>query len=138
MNDVELMMDNCGLKPTSNRILVLRTLLNSPCPQSLGDLEKSLGTLDKSSILRVLTILLEHHLIHSLEDGRGVIKYEICHAHHEDRDMDMHVHFYCEQCRSVKCFEDIPVPPITLPDNYAVQSVNYMVKGICPDCAKKA
>ena len=30
----------------------------------------------------------------------------------------------------------MPIPTIILPDGYQLQSINYMAKGLCPDCAK--
>ena len=51
------------MRPTANRILVLRALRESAYPMSLADLENHLETLDKSSIFRVLTLLLEHDII---------------------------------------------------------------------------
>lgn len=136
MNDIEKLFTTAGLKPTSNRILVMRELMNSSCPLSLGDLDINIGTMEKSSILRALTILQEHHLIHAIEDGRGIIKYERCNGHNNGKDQDMHVHFYCEKCKKVSCFENISVPNIDLPTDYVLHSINYMVKGICPECKK--
>ena len=46
----------------------------------------------------------------------------------------MHAHFYCEKCNRVFCFEDINAPEINIPDAFQVRSVNFMIKGICPDC----
>ena len=138
MEDIEKTIEQAGIKPTSNRILVLRELTGSPRPLSLGDLDLRIDTLEKSSILRTLAVLQEHHLIHSIEDGRGVIKYELCSGHHGEEDNDMHVHFYCENCHKVTCFEGIAVPSVSLPDGFSSRSVNYMVKGICPDCARKS
>ncbi|MBD5356352.1 MAG: transcriptional repressor [Bacteroides sp.] len=137
MKDIETIIEQAGVKPTSNRILVMRELIKSPRPLSLGDLDACLETLEKSSILRALTIFLQHHLIHDIEDGRGVIKYEPCSRHEEGKDMDMHVHFYCEKCQQLTCFEDVGVPPISLPDEYLTHAINYMVKGICPQCRNK-
>lgn len=136
MKNIDEILSEAGIRPTSNRVIVLREILNSPNPLSLGELEGQIDTLEKSSILRVLTQLSDHHLVHSVEDGRGVIKYETCHGRHEHGvDTDMHVHFYCEKCKRVVCFEDIPVPQIPLPDGFVPRSVNYMLKGLCPDCS---
>ena len=129
-------LQEAGIKPTSNRLLVLRTLLEAEAPMGLIDLETALETLERSSISRVLAMLLDHDVIHALEDGRGITRYEICHATSGEDD-DMHAHFYCEQCHKIICFEEIKAPRITVPEGYTVRGVNYMLKGLCPECRKK-
>ena len=129
-------LDNANIKPTPNRILVIRSLLAAESPLSLLELEKDLQTLDRSSISRVLALLLEHGAVHAMEDGRGITKYEICHGEHHCSVSDMHAHFYCERCNRVFCFEDINAPEINIPDAFQVRSVNFMIKGICPDCSQ--
>ena len=61
-----------GIKPTSNRILVMKALASGENPQSLKDLEQKMVSMDKSSIFRTLTLFLEHDAVHAFEDGRGV------------------------------------------------------------------
>ncbi len=54
-----------GIKPTSNRILVMKTLVNEQNPLSLKDLEQKMVSVDKSSIFRTLTLFLEHDAVHA-------------------------------------------------------------------------
>lgn len=129
-------LENASVRVTPNRILVLKELLEASSPMSLIELETTLETLDRSSILRALTALSKHGVIHSVEDGRGVVKYEICHGHDDCSADDMHAHFYCEKCERVFCFEDIEAPRIKVPQGFQVRSINYMLKGICPDCRR--
>ncbi len=131
------MMGQRGIKPTPNRILVLRAMLAAARPVSLPELEAILETMDKSSIFRVLGIFVRHHLVHAIEDGSGMSKYEVCHGERECTLDDMHTHFYCESCHRIFCFPSIHVPAITLPEGFVMTSVNYMVKGICAHCASK-
>lgn len=138
MGDVETnMLEGIGIKPTANRILVLRRLLEDKSPRSLIELETELETLDRSSILRVLTLFSDQGLVHVMEDGRGVTKYEVCLGHHDDchdsHDLH-HAHFYCEKCEKVYCLTDISVPQIQVPDGFEVKGANFMLKGICKDC----
>lgn len=134
MTATESILSESGIRPTSNRILVLKELLDSTRPLSLSELEKNIHTLDKSSIFRTLSTFLEHHLIHPIEDGRGIVRYEICHGKNSCTVNDMHVHFYCESCHNVYCFEDIPTPIVSLPHGFSIHTLNYMLKGICPKC----
>lgn len=132
---VENLMEAAGVRPTSNRILVLRELMQSDTPMSLVEIEERLRTVDRSSILRVLSLLHQHRVIHTMEDGRGVTKYEVCHGHDGCSIDDMHPHFYCECCGRVYCLDDVDIPRVSVPNGYTVNSVNYMLKGICSDCA---
>lgn len=136
-DDVVEMLEKACIKPTSNRILVLRAIMRNSRPQSLAELEQKLLSLEKSSVFRVLTLLLKHGVVHTVEDGRGIVKYELCTGHGHCTGDDLHVHFYCEVCEQVSCFENIQVPVVELPDGFAVHSINYMLKGICPKCSGK-
>lgn len=50
-------------------------------------------------------------------------------------DDDLHVHFYCERCHRVYCFDSIATPVVDIPAGFAVRSINYMLKGVCPACS---
>lgn len=136
MSQIEYdILEKNGLKATPNRVLVVRQLLEAEAPMSLIDLEYKMETLDRSSILRVLVLLRDKGLVHAVEDGRGVTKYEMCNDHDKhSHDSDMHVHFYCTQCERMVCFDNIPTPTVPVPEGYTVNSINYMIKGICPQC----
>ncbi len=126
-----------GVKPTANRIVVLKELAAAERPMSLSELECRILSIDKSGIFRALAVFKEHHLVHVIEDGGDGVRYELCRSRNEGEDDDQHAHFYCERCRHTFCFEDIAVPQVRLPDGYEVCSVNYMIKGVCPDCRRK-
>lgn len=139
MPQAQEILEHQGLKATPNRILVVRQLMEAEAPMSLIDLEYKIMTMDRSSILRVLVLLRDKDLVHAVEDGRGVTKYELCHDHHngDHLDRDMHVHFYCTQCERMVCFDDIPTPVVSIPSDYKAISINYMIKGLCPQCQEK-
>jgi len=123
------------VKPTALRLLILRTMMNSPFAVSLTDLSEMLVTVDKSTIFRTLTLFLGQHVIHAIEDGSGSLKYEVCSSECNCTVNDMHTHFYCERCHRTFCFKNIQIPVIPLPEGFTMQSINYMVKGICSNCA---
>lgn len=136
-NKYTVLLDEHDIKPTANRLIVLRTLDGAGRPMSLTELENKIQTIDKSGIFRTLSLFREQHLVHVIEDGGDGVRYELCHSHHDEIDDDLHVHFYCEQCHQTYCLDHIPVPGIELPEGFIMSSVNYMVKGICPHCAFK-
>ena len=71
-------LEKKGVRVTAIRILVMEALLASSRPMSLSDLETVLDTVDKSSIFRTLEVFEKHHAVHSIDDGTGSIKFEVC------------------------------------------------------------
>lgn len=135
--EAEARMCSRGVKPTAVRLLVFSALQMAARPVSVADLETSLQTVDKSTIFRTLTLFLEHHLIHGIEDGSGAVKYELCHGEWDCSVSDMHLHFFCERCHRTFCFKDMPIPEVDLPEGFAMHGVNFVIKGLCPDCVDK-
>ena len=115
VSKIEEILQGHGIKPTSNRIVVLRELTSAERPMSLTELEYKILSIDKSGIFRALSVFKEHHLVHVLEDGGDGVRYEFCRSHSDDADDDLHAHFYCERCRQTFCLEDIAVPQAELP-----------------------
>ena len=102
-------LERRDIKPTAIRLLILKNMLEVGRAVSLLDLETLLDTVDKSTISRTIALFLSHHLIHS--------------------------HFYCEKCHRTFCLEGTHIPVIDLPKGFTLHSINYVLKGICPECA---
>lgn len=137
MERLTTILENAGVKPTANRILIARALDSAREPVSLSDLETRLETIDRSNIFRALSLFRRQHLVHIIDDGSDSVKYELCRSdnNRDAGDDDLHAHFFCEKCRRTYCLDNIPVPQVKLPDGYTPLSVNYVVKGLCPDCS---
>ena len=89
------LLEEHDVKPTANRLIVLRTLDGAGRPMSLSELEYKILTIDKSGIFRTLSLFREQHLVHVIEDGGDGVRYELCHSHdgHEhDDERAYHVH----------------------------------------------
>jgi Fur family transcriptional regulator, ferric uptake regulator len=130
-------LESKGIRPTANRILVMKALMGEQNPQSLSNLERKMVSMDKSSIFRTLTLFLEHDVVHAFEDGRGVLCYELCEEKGACDHHDGHIHFYCESCQRSFCMEDIHIPSFELPVGFYPHSISFVIKGECPDCRKK-
>ncbi len=132
MNDqqIERLLEQHGIKLTANRILIAKIMSSLDYPVSMRELETMLLTMDKSSIFRTLSHFKSHHLVHQLEDGNDIVRYELCHSLNKETDEDIHVHFYCEHCHRTFCLNEIPVPQVNLPTGYRQTAVNYMIKRI--------
>lgn len=135
--DMTSRLESKGIRPTANRILVMKTLMGEQNPQSLSNLERKMVSMDKSSIFRTLTLFLEHDVVHAFEDGRGVLCYELCEEKGACDHHDGHIHFYCESCQRSFCMEDIHIPSFELPEGFYPHSISFVIKGECPDCRKK-
>lgn len=135
--DIISRLESKGIRPTTNRILVMKTLMGEQNPQSLSNLERKMVSMDKSSIFRTLTLFLEHDVVHAFEDGRGVLCYELCEEKGACDHHDGHIHFYCESCQRSFCMEDIHIPSFELPEGFYPHSISFVIKGECPDCRKK-
>ncbi|MDE6246286.1 MAG: transcriptional repressor [Muribaculaceae bacterium] len=136
-SEIEQILKEKGVKPTANRILVLRELMGCSHPVSLADLSRLLDPMDKASIFRTLELFSANDIIHVIEDGSRSLKYELCHGHGEHSLADQHAHFYCEKCGSVYCLDEVKMPEFSLPDNFLPKSVNLMFKGVCKECVNK-
>ena len=64
------LLEEHGVRPTANRIVVAKALASSIQPQSLAELERKISTIDKSNVFRALTLFKEHHLVHAIEGSR--------------------------------------------------------------------
>lgn len=99
---------------------------------SLSDMERWMPTMDRSSIFRALKLFADHHLLHVIDDGCGLQKYCVCRCGSEEHIS--HIHFTCHKCGRTYCMEDHAIPVVELPEGFRVTEVEYIVKGVCPNC----
>lgn len=143
MEELEKTLEMRGVKPTAVRLLILRQLSESTCAVSLNDLENQLVTVDKSTIFRALTLFLNHHIVHCVEDGSGQAKYALCAENCRCQEgchlglADHHAHFFCEVCQRTYCLRQIPIPEVDLPQGFHIHTATYVLKGVCPECRKR-
>lgn len=132
---VEALFRERKIKPTPNRVLVARALMGASAPIALTDLEAELDTVDRSAIFRVLNLFRSTDLVHTIDDGSGKTKYELCRGRHTCAPSHLHAHFHCTRCGSTVCLTDVPVPAVKLPEGYVARGFNYVIMGLCPSCA---
>lgn len=126
-----------GIRPTAVRLLILRTMMRGDETVSMREMEQWLPTVDKSTISRTLSLFLLHKLVHVVDDGSGSAKYAVCADDCSCSVEDEHTHFYCERCHRTFCLKQIAVPVVPLPQGFKLTGVNYVLKGLCPECAEK-
>ena len=126
------------MKTTRNTLAkttILQLITHSNVALSQIEIQNSLsGICDRVTIYRVLARLVSEDLIHKIATQEGTIKYASCHHNHGNQQHSHnHVHFSCENCKSVTCLDAV-VPTYKIPDNYLVKNVNFTLSGLCPDC----
>lgn len=134
MKELEKKLEKKEVRPTAMRLLVLKTLQKQKAAVSLQDLESQFEKADSVTLYRTLKTFEEKGIIHSIEDGTGATKYALCQEGCECSLEDMHVHFYCNNCKNTFCLPKHSIPEIDLPEGFLPMETKLLVKGICNDC----
>lgn len=135
MNQLENRLMEKEIKPTAMRLVVLDFLLQQSAALSLTDLELRMDKTDRVTLYRTIRTFEEHGLVHRIEDGTSITKFALCQpgctvdGHH-----DLHIHFYCTQCKETHCLPKTNIPEVALPAAYVAVERELTVKGICANC----
>lgn len=125
-----------GINPTAMRLLILKEIINSKKAINFYELEQKFDKVERSTLYRTLKVFEDKHLIHPISDGTGSVKYAVCKINCNCKPEELHVHFFCTKCEVTYCLNDIPIPKVTIKDNYTIETATYLLKGICPSCHK--
>ena len=121
-----------SLKRTSCREEILEVLLHSTQALSEDEIRiHLLGDYDRSTFYRSFKTLEEKNILHKIVIGKNAVKYELATALTKK---NKHAHFYCKECDTVKCLEDVPENVMNFYDQKADAEVEIVVKGICEKC----
>ncbi len=134
IQEIEKRLTTAGVRPTAVRLLIMKFLDSVSHPVSSLDIEKALQTVDRSTISRSISIFVEHHILHPIDDGSGSLKYEICRCDDSHSIQNMHVHFRCLKCGETVCLPSTIIPKVELPEGFEAISANYVVTGLCDKC----
>lgn len=135
MKRAEEILKRGGLNLTANRLRVMKALVDSERPASINDLYCKLETIDKSNIFRALNLFRKSGLVQAIDDGCDSTKYEVTFSL-ASQTTERHAHFHCRVCHKTYCLKTSPIPTPIVPDGFSIQEINYVIKGICPNCKK--
>jgi Fur family ferric uptake transcriptional regulator len=94
-------------------------------------------TANRTTFYRNLKIFENKGLIHQINDGTGVAKFAISNENVKGKyGSDLHLHFHCTECKKTICLPN-KIQEENLPDDYKINNVNLVLKGICVKCKKK-
>jgi Fe2+ or Zn2+ uptake regulation protein len=74
-SNLETKLHQKGINPTAMRLLVLEKLSQQKFAISHKDLTALFDRADNTTLFRTLKTFLKHKLIHTIEDGTGLIKH---------------------------------------------------------------
>lgn len=124
------------LSVTGSRKKILELFINSHGALAHADIEKKAGQkFDRVTVYRTLQTFVDKGIIHCIPTSDNSIRYALCkedcsEGHHHDN----HVHFICSTCEKTICLDEISVPEIQLPQEFAPLHSQMVVTGVCREC----
>lgn len=125
-----------NLRPTSNRVEVLKIYLKKKKAISHGELDAMTGDrFDRITLYRTLKAFENAGILHKVYDEQGTARYSTC-SHDCDTTGhdDNHVHFHCTECEDTFCLENTEIPTIAIPKDLHVSSSYMVLNGVCNQC----
>ncbi len=103
-------------------MLFLECLLKQTTAGSFYNLKKEFERSDRTTLYRTLKTLEEKGIKPNIKDGAEAVKFAGCEAEcKEGIHDDMHLHFYCTNCKELFCLPKATLPEVMLPYKVLLQ-----------------
>jgi Fur family ferric uptake transcriptional regulator len=123
------------IKKTPGRIAIINALVNHNQPLSENEIKAEMQEMyDRITFYRNVQALTQAGIIHKIVIDNTTVKYGINHCDHGHQHQNEHAHFFCEQCHSVVCLEEVKIPEYNLPSGYKCTESDIIIKGKCKKC----
>lgn len=126
-------------RKTQSKIEILDALRESGTALSHEMIKDRISPgVNRATIYRVLNNYCDDGMVHRVVGDDGKQYFAVCknqNAEEEHHTQD-HLHFRCTKCEEVECLDQ--TVPFTLPDGYHGEIYNFMVTGICQQCAGRS
>lgn len=130
-NPVDI-LSHRNLKRTSCREGIIDIIMKSDVALSENEIRDRLsGNYDRTTFYRSFKTLEENKIIHKIVADNQLVKYSMDNSVTRKKE---HAHFYCFECESIRCLDDVPVKTPALPNGFSGLETEVMIKGICSDC----
>ncbi len=127
-----------NIKRTPARLAILNALKTFGRPLSELEIKEEMReNYDRITFYRNMQTLSAAGVIHKIVIDNTLIRYGLscCSEHHTHcNHKNEHAHFYCEQCQSVECLEQVHIPDFALPAGYKLHDNDIIIKGRCVKC----
>lgn len=128
------MMHNAGLRPSAQRLAILRNIVEERAHPTADEifcnLQIDYPTMSRTTVYNSLHALTEAGLLRELELESGNRRYDFA-------PQPRHGHLRCRRCGRIF---DMALPPeLCFPsaDGFRIDSIDIFFKGLCPDCCDR-
>lgn len=94
---------------------------------------------DRTTFYRSFKTLVEKGVLHKIVLDNQQVRYALKHFCDDEECVHLsngeHIHFLCEECNVVQCFDSLESFSVTLPRGYQIKTKEILVKGICANCS---
>lgn len=134
---IDVILRKNQLSVTGSRKKILELFLSTRGALAHADIERRAGEkFDRVTVYRTLQTFVDKGIIHSIPTVDNSIRYALCKTDCKDgHHHDNHVHFICNQCERTICLDEISVPEVVLPKEFAALQSQMVVTGVCQECA---
>ncbi|MCM1504181.1 MAG: transcriptional repressor [Muribaculum sp.] len=130
--NISLLMARKGVRPSAQRIAILRYLVEHPVHPTADEiyrgLKNDMPTLSLTTVYNTLRLLSEHRVIDALLiDPKNA---------HFDYPHHPHAHLWCCRCGKITDISiDTDLIPKALPSDFMIDKIDLYYKGTCRECA---
>ncbi len=122
-----------GKRNTPAKQKILDLFLNSQSALCSSMIEEELeGSVDRSTVYRIIRGFEKEGKIHKVVDSKGKIFYAACNMCSSSHHHHNHLHFKCTKCETVECLD----MSISFPKKEGYEFHNFygLINGICATC----
>lgn len=136
---VDQLLRSASLRRTPVRVALLNLLGASAQPLTAPELlERLPADTDTVTVYRTLNTFTELSLIHRVRGSDRSARYAL--GAPQTRQTHRHPHFVCDECGTVECMADAPIPDslvksLHVKREYRVKFPEVLLHGVCPKCA---
>lgn len=138
--NVAATLRKAGLNQTTQRMAVLKVMIQADGPLSAGEILKRTDPaqrINKVTVYRILSSFKENGIIRELPTDHGMNLYEMACLHNP-----MHPHFYCKTCRTMSCLPPLKssqeLEGLAGPNTFRIDDVRVHVNGLCRHCQERS
>ena len=133
-NDISALLNGHGIRPSAQRIAVMKALLDfrihPTAEQIFGVLSPQMPTLSLTTVYNTLRLLAERGVIAVLGMDRRYARFDYVEK--------PHAHLWCRACGKVVDVPlSVPIPVGHMAGGFKLDEVDVCYKGLCPECGEK-